>query len=381
MNQYRTKIDFVRSTRKGAKRTEGKFKAVIKRADGTNVRILSHPTRKQAVAWAQDYISDLRRGIDQGIDDSVDAQMTLGQLISQYNDDDAGKRICAQQSSQAQWWKDRLGNKALIHIAAKDIRKELNDYLASPCQRYCRSTGGLVDTKRARTPAARNRQLAALKAVYRWALDQEDPLVSENTALKVKNLKEDNERDQFLPRDEIIQMLQLARESQWDRCYLFLLGLVHTGSRKNEWLQMEWQRIDLDAGTAFVPTTKNGTPKVMALTPDIIDELRRIQAERPQIAGLVFPGTANPAKPFQHRCAWKTILKAMGRDYPIHHPKATRLHDLRHSAAALMIENGATTAQVAEILGHKSLASTKRYSHLDVKGKAAVTNSAMAGLR
>lgn len=40
-----------------------------------------------------------------------------------------------------------------------------------------------------------------------------------------------------------------------------------------------------------------------------------------------------------------------------------RFHDLRHSAASELAMNGATTMQIAEILGHKTLQMVKRYSH------------------
>lgn len=38
-------------------------------------------------------------------------------------------------------------------------------------------------------------------------------------------------------------------------------------------------------------------------------------------------------------------------------------HDLRHSAATAMIENGVEVYTVGAVLGHKSQASTKRYAH------------------
>ena len=40
------------------------------------------------------------------------------------------------------------------------------------------------------------------------------------------------------------------------------------------------------------------------------------------------------------------------------------VHDLRHSAASYLAMSGATVAEIAEVLGHKTLAMVKRYSHL-----------------
>ena len=41
-----------------------------------------------------------------------------------------------------------------------------------------------------------------------------------------------------------------------------------------------------------------------------------------------------------------------------------RFHDLRHTAASYLAMNGASLAEIAEVLGHKTLAMVKRYAHL-----------------
>ena len=49
-----------------------------------------------------------------------------------------------------------------------------------------------------------------------------------------------------------------------------------------------------------------------------------------------------------------------------------RFHDLRHSAASYLAMNGATLAEIAEVLGHKTLQMVKRYAHLSDQHTAAV---------
>lgn len=49
-----------------------------------------------------------------------------------------------------------------------------------------------------------------------------------------------------------------------------------------------------------------------------------------------------------------------------------RFHDLRHSAASYLAMNGATLAEIAEILGHKTLQMVKRYAHLSDQHTAKV---------
>jgi integrase len=72
---------------------------------------------------------------------------------------------------------------------------------------------------------------------------------------------------------------------------------------------------------------------------------------------LVFPSLTDPQRPADVREAFKHALRAAEiEDF--------RFHDLRHSAASYLAMNGATLAEIAEILGHKTLAMVKRYSHL-----------------
>ena len=71
---------------------------------------------------------------------------------------------------------------------------------------------------------------------------------------------------------------------------------------------------------------------------------------------LVFPGN-NLKKPVDLRTPFETALKrAETNDF--------RWHDLRHSCASYLAMNGASLAEIAEILGHKTLQMVKRYAHL-----------------
>ena len=44
--------------------------------------------------------------------------------------------------------------------------------------------------------------------------------------------------------------------------------------------------------------------------------------------------------------------------------KRIRIHDLRHSSCALLVELGYSPVQIAERLGHETVTITDRYSHL-----------------
>ena len=52
-----------------------------------------------------------------------------------------------------------------------------------------------------------------------------------------------------------------------------------------------------------------------------------------------------------------------------------RWHDLRHSTASYLAMNGASLAEIAEVLGHKTLQMVKRYAHLSEQHTAGVVAS------
>ena len=84
---------------------------------------------------------------------------------------------------------------------------------------------------------------------------------------------------------------------------------------------------------------------------------RRIKEEIGQIQKSQVPAVI--------RSAWEQALKKAEID-------DFRFHDLRHCAASYLAMSGASLSEIAEILGHKTLAMVKRYAHLSDTHKHAV---------
>ncbi len=76
--------------------------------------------------------------------------------------------------------------------------------------------------------------------------------------------------------------------------------------------------------------------------------------------------------PYEHFDAhWRTALGAAGiNDF--------HFHDLRHTTASMLAAQGASLLEIADVLGHKTLAMVKRYSHLVVDNKAKVIEKMVA---
>ncbi len=81
---------------------------------------------------------------------------------------------------------------------------------------------------------------------------------------------------------------------------------------------------------------------------------------------LLFPDESGK-KPILIRAPWKKVLREAGiEDF--------KFHDLRHSAASYLAMSGASLAEIAEVLGHKTLQMVKRYSHLSEQHTAGVVS-------
>jgi len=110
---------------------------------------------------------------------------------------------------------------------------------------------------------------------------------------------------------------------------------------------------------------------VLPLVPAVVEELN---VHKAAAGALVFASKRRPEQAFKYTEVWSTVLLAAGI-------KKFRFHDLRHSCASALAQNGATLLEIADVLGHRQLAVTKRYSHLATHHKSALVNRVLGAIR
>jgi integrase len=209
---------------------------------------------------------------------------------------------------------------------------------------------------------------------------KEDDLIRENTALKPgKFLPKVSKRRHINPftRDEVALFLKTAK--QHAPCYypLFLCA-VRTGLRQGELLALQWG--DLDFHGRFIEvqrnyaqrrltTPKNGESRRVDMSKELCQTLRDLQTERQleaaangwqevpvwifcsETGGLLDPDNLR-------RRAFRSLLKASGL-------RRIRFHDLRHTFASLLLQQGESPVYVKEQMGHSSIQITvDLYGHL-----------------
>lgn len=158
--------------------------------------------------------------------------------------------------------------------------------------------------------------------------------------------------------------------------WLALLGL-----RRGELLALSWRDVDQEAGTLRVRKSKTGAGlRTLPLSPTLLAVLaqhwERQQAERTALGvdwkehGLVFP--SEKGTPISGRNLvrhFKSVLARAGLP-------DLRFHDMRHTAATLLLEQGQHPKTVQMLLGHSQVTTTLDiYSHVSLEEKKAAVTS------
>ena len=115
---------------------------------------------------------------------------------------------------------------------------------------------------------------------------------------------------------------------------------------------MEWNRVDLERGTAWLNRTKNGTPRGVPLNCDAVAVLEEQVGKHPQYC---FTYRGEPIRWDVTNTAWQTALAKAGiSDF--------RFHDLRHTWASWHRQAGTSTDELKDLGGWKSRSMVDRYA-------------------
>ncbi|MCX5723779.1 MAG: site-specific integrase [Nitrospirae bacterium] len=338
-----------------------------KSADGTityrvQVRLRGYPPqtatfdrKTDARRWAQNLESAIAEG--RFFHTTEDRKRTFGEMVKKYIDEDLPLKkphLQQDQKNHLAWWNRHLGDYLLVDVTPTIIaeaRNKLANEPISPRTANAKKRGPV----RMRANATIVRYLSTLGVVYSVAC-REWAWVNDNPLRKVRKPTEPRGRVRFLTDDERRRLLDACQSSFNNLLYPAVVIALATGARASEIMYLTWDRIDLGRGRAILEDTKNGERRALHLTAHALDTVKKLSDGRKEGECLLFRGAA-PGRPVELRKAWADAKKRAGI-------KNFRFHDLRHSAASYLAMNGATLAEIAEILGHKTLAMVKRYTHL-----------------
>jgi integrase len=231
----------------------------------------------------------------------------------------------------------RWGKVRLVDIEQADVAK----WLAEKGETLAPAT-----VEKIRVLFARSFQLAS-----QWGV----PGGERNPVRAVPRKAFSNARDRYLSAEEAERLSKAVAASRNTQLKYIVGLLLLTGARRSELLNAKWQDVDVQRRMWLVPLSKSGKARHIPLSQTAVDLIGKLPRFKNCPYLLPNPDTLKPFASIKH--SWQTAREAAGLG-------DVRIHDLRHSAASFMINAGIDLYTVGKILGHSSMTSTARYSHV-----------------
>lgn len=284
------------------------------------------------------------------------------------------------------WW-ERMHERtfALQQLVVRDIHQ---------WQQYRQQVDGV-------SPTTINRNLVSLRRFCQWAADEN--LLPDNPIINVANIPQDRLAPRFLPDKAVDALLRTTRTIKDDRLRhrdeALLALLVYTGLRSQEACDLQLRDIDLAGGTITVRRGKGKKARRIPLhseaqstlnqylknvrCPDGIPEIGSETEQEPLLIGLRRTIEGHPMQTGIKTRVVRKRLKYLGQVAASHLNEAADKaadvqktqqlrqwakqvevvspHQLRHSLARRLLQNGAQLPEVQRILGHSRLSTTGIY--------------------
>jgi integrase len=334
--------------RRRAGRTGKTTYQVRVRVTGAKSRTKTCKTLEEARRWAAKTENAIRDGVD--LPDRRARRRTLGELVGKYEGQvlpDFSRKEQIERRGKLKRWMEVLGSdRPVLDIKTADI-SEARARLARSCHRKGAEHRPL-------SSSTQNRYLRVLSHLFTKARNEWE-WTTDNPVSRLQARPEPRGRLRYLATDERKRLLSACQASADPRLYPLAMVGLGTGARQGELLALRWKDVDLGQRRVIVEDSKNGDRRTLALAGPALEALRELARVRRIDTDLVFAG-------LQGKCSFpRQAWNRARRDSKV---QDFRFHDLRHTFASYLAMSGATLAELAEALGHKTLAMVKRYAHL-----------------
>jgi integrase len=347
-------------TERTAKDGTKRFKALV-RLKGYPTQTATFKRLTDAKKWVSNTESAIREG--RHFKTSEAKKHTLGEAIDRYLVDIAPGKFKPNELRIRipilNWWKSQIGYCSLADLSVKDF---------AACRDTLVTQGGNRGAPLA--AATIKRHFLSISHVLKicqleWHWFDQNPM--KDGIIELPTPPRGIVR--FLDDDELARLTIACKSSLNNLLYPAFILAVSTGMRQAETMNLYWREpatpssctawgvVNLADKCIILHQTKNGNRRRVPLAGTALLELQKLAKVQRLDTRLVFPSPTHPHKPIELKKAWATALK-----------KADivnfRWHDLRHTAASYLAQDGATLIDIAAILGHSTLDMVQRYAHL-----------------
>ncbi|MBF0106565.1 MAG: tyrosine recombinase XerC [Deltaproteobacteria bacterium] len=209
------------------------------------------------------------------------------------------------------------------------------------------------------------RKLSALRSFFKYFVKK--GAIEQNPAKVIKSPKVPKKLPKFLNVDEINAMLavELDQNKYAKRDKAILELLYSSGLRVSELVNLDLDQLDVHENLIRV-TGKGSKERIIPVGSKALEALHDYMIERQMVRDIkdinaIFinkNGTRLSARSVQRLVA--RVIDITGLN------KTATPHTIRHSFATHMLGSGADLRSIQELLGHKSLSTTQRYTHVGV---------------
>lgn len=205
-------------------------------------------------------------------------------------------------------------------------------------------------------PSSRARKVASVKGFLRWAY--EEGLLSEDFSTVFGSVRTPRKLPHFLSADEAILLwktLNADDTAQGKHHQLVFLLMYGSGLRVSEVASAQTKNLDFSRGAIRIL----GKGSKWRWVP-LLDEAKKLSQS---LRGQEYLFENDKGEPLNVRTFHRHIQK-MGRQAGLSRP--LHPHMLRHSFATHLLESGASLRAIQELLGHASLQTTQKYTHITI---------------
>ena len=313
------------------------------RARGYKSSTKTFSSKRDAIAWAEEKLEFLRKQRESVSPARGDVtRLSLADLILEYLKTPEAQAMRSYDGAHQMlsWFIQQCGTTRVLEANAllwRDAREKL---------------------QRGRKALTVNRYFICMRSCWNWGRSAGLVPIERRWPDRLM-LPQPQGRTRYLSDDEIARLLVCAREHSV-QMHTAVMVSISAGLRRGELLAMRWGDVDLARQTIAVPLNKTNRPRAVHVTGAGVEALKELQQAQKvrSITGAVFIGSdGERLRTSTLEARWRLIRSAAGL-------KDFRWHDLRHTTASVMAQAGASLLQIAEQLGHRSLAMVQRYSHL-----------------
>ncbi len=199
--------------------------------------------------------------------------------------------------------------------------------------------------KRSVAESTITRELACLKHMFTIAIQWGE--TASNPVKKVRLYKAHQQPMRILSFDEEVKLMNASN----DNLKPIILTALETGMRKNEILDLKWEQVNLQEKRITVTDTKNKEFRIIPLSSILLKAFEGLKRTGEHVFAK-----DDGSRALSFRTAFEKAVKRAGIPH-------LRFHDLRHTFGSRAVMSGVDIVTVKELMGHKSIEMTMRYSH------------------